>query len=430
MSDARCKQYVLIVPDGAADRFVWRGRSPLALARTPHLDLLAQQGVCGLMQTLYPDLPKDSAVAHLGMLGWDPHRYYPAGRASCELAALGVELGAADLAFRANFVTFEGRTLASYSAGQIATAQARPLVERLRAALAPAFPDFELFHHGDFRNSLLVRGAGVDPRQLVCAEPHESQGRDFDCACLVAGRDERSQAVAARINRFLAAAARLLAGEAANMLFPWSASRRLCLPPFAEGSGLSGRAVVVGYMDFLQGIAQAGGLEFVKLGNGRPDTDYAGKGAAVERLLAERCELVICHVNAPDEAAHMGDLELKLHALEQIDFHIVRPVREHFLCRPERLGGVLVVPDHYTNSAPESGRGRRAAAHAADPVPFALWNGRDRDAARYFSEADAARAWAGRPAVSHLDLLRLLGVGREPWRRSAPEARQERDERS
>ena len=53
---------VLLIPDGAADVYRFCGRSPLDLARTPNLDWMAEGGVTGLMQTLYPNLPKDSVV--------------------------------------------------------------------------------------------------------------------------------------------------------------------------------------------------------------------------------------------------------------------------------------------------------------------------------------------------------------------------------
>src|SRR6185436_9026069 len=139
------KKYVLIIPDGAGDTYRLFGRSPLAVARTPHMDFLAREGVCGLMQTLYDDLPKESIVAQLGMLGWDPHRHYPHGRASCELLALeDVALNEEDLAFRANMVCMENGTLVSYSADCIPTDQSRPLVDLINQEMKRNFADFEL----------------------------------------------------------------------------------------------------------------------------------------------------------------------------------------------------------------------------------------------------------------------------------------------
>jgi 2,3-bisphosphoglycerate-independent phosphoglycerate mutase len=57
------KSFVLFVPDGAADLDRPGGLSPLAGARTPNADFLACQGVSGLIQTLYPDPPRETMEA-------------------------------------------------------------------------------------------------------------------------------------------------------------------------------------------------------------------------------------------------------------------------------------------------------------------------------------------------------------------------------
>jgi 2,3-bisphosphoglycerate-independent phosphoglycerate mutase len=405
------RKFVVIVPDGAADRHRPGGRSPLEAARTPHMDRVAREGVSGRMRTLYPDLPRESLVAQLGMLGWAPHRHYPGGRASCELLALaGVGMDEGDLAFRANLVRMDGPMLASYNADYLTTAQGAALAARLREGLGAEFPEIDLHHNSDFRTVMVVRGARAGPSQVRCPEPHESHGATFDIGALVEGVDARGRAVAAHINAYLTRAAALLAGERANALFPWSPSAPLRLPSFAASTGFSQPAAAVGAMDFLAGMARAGGMHFCRVGNGRPDTDYAAKGAAAVRLLEEGFGLVFVHVNAPDEAAHMGDTALKIHCLEQVDAGVVGPVVEHFRRRSAELGGVMVVPDHYTNSGPELAGRRRIQVHSMDPVPFALWNGHDRDGVDRFGEAAAAHGLHARTGLTHMDLLALLGA--------------------
>lgn len=405
------KKYVLIIPDGAADIYRVLGRSPLAIARTYYSDLIAQEGVCGLMQTLYPELPKESLVAQMGMLSWDPRLYYPGGRASCELLALkDVHLREGDLAFRANLVRMEGRVLTSYNSNYISSEQAEPLIQKINLRLQKKFPEFELYHNGDFRNTLVVRDAGIDPALLMCPEPHESHGRAFDIESLVSAEDAKCAEVAGRINQYLLNAAQVLLHDPANMVFPWSPSTILRLPPFSEVSGFQGRVGMVGYMDFLQGIARAGGLDFFKVGNGRPDTDYRAKGATIIELLLSGYEFVVCHINGPDEAAHMQDLEMKIRSIEEIDQHVVRPVFEYFRGNIDELGGIMIVPDHYTNNFGGSDPIRRKEAHSAHPVPFVLWNGRDRDEVVFYSEDDVLNGRYGKNPISHLHLLDLLGL--------------------
>jgi len=413
------KKFVLIIPDGAADLHRENGQSPLTAARMEHTRFIAREGVCGLLQTLYPDLAKGSIVAQLGMLGWDPRTYYPHGRASCELLALGqVDLFDGDLVFRTNLVTMKGGRLESYNGYYILTEQAVSLVERIKAATHDDFPGFELHHNSDFRNSLVIRGAGVDPREFLCAEPHENEGVEFDMSNLVRARNGTAAHLARRINDYVACAARVLSEERANMLFPWSASKPLGLPSFSANTGFEGRVAIVGAMDFLQGIAKAGGINFYKVGNGRPSTDYAGKGAKLIELLDDGYDFVICHINGPDEASHMGDRELKIQCLELVDEHIVRPVVARFSRSREQLGGIMIAPDHYTNHS-SRGLKTRSEAHSIEPVPFALWNGRDRDAVTEFGEEEVRHGLYGGQPVHHLELLRILGVSRREQARMA-----------
>jgi 2,3-bisphosphoglycerate-independent phosphoglycerate mutase len=216
--------------------------------------------------------------------------------------------------------------------------------------------------------------------------------------------------VTARLNGYVTAAAEILRGQAANAIFPWSASRKICLPSFRQMNGLFGRTAVVAAMDFLQGMSKAGDIEFRKVGNGRPDTDYQAKGETTVSLLEQGYQFVLCHINAPDEASHMADPKLKVKCLERIDRFIVGPVVSYFQMHPDELAGVMIVPDHYSNSWANSngGANKRADIHSTEPVPFALWNGHDFDKTVRFSEDDAAGGKFAAEPISHLKLLRLI----------------------
>lgn len=47
------------------------GRTPLAAARTPNLDLLARKGACGLYHPYVPGVPLPSELAHFLMFGYE-----------------------------------------------------------------------------------------------------------------------------------------------------------------------------------------------------------------------------------------------------------------------------------------------------------------------------------------------------------------------
>jgi 2,3-bisphosphoglycerate-independent phosphoglycerate mutase len=91
------------------------------------------------------------------------------------------------------------------------------------------------------------------------------------------------------------------------------------------------------------------------------DTDYQGKvDAAVQALKTH--DLVVVHVEAPDEASHNGDLDAKLRAIEDFDAKIVGPIIQATGSEPSLR--VLALCDHV---APVSTR-----SHTADPVPYLL----------------------------------------------------------
>lgn len=404
------KRYVLIVPDGAADLYRdHEGRSPLALARAPYLDRLASWGVSGRMQTLFSSLPRGSLVANLGLLGWDPRDYCPHGRASAELLATHrIRLDKGDLAFRVNLVRIEDLLLASYNADYIKSNRAARMIDMLNLELGRQYPELELYHCSDFRSVLVARRAGVCAKDLVCIEPHENVGRRIQIESLVQGRNPKSRKLARRINGYLARAAALLAPEAPYAIFPWSASEAFQLPSFSSNTGFHDPIGIVGAMDFLHGIAIAGEMDFFAVGNGRPDTDFAAKGARVIELLEADYGLVLCHVNAPDEASHMGDLDLKIETLEAIDELVVGPVVEYFLRNREELGGIAVLPDHHTNVFTRAQGERRVKAHSLDPVPFVLWNGAQKDPVDRFDEDSARRGMYAQASLTSLDLMELL----------------------
>jgi 2,3-bisphosphoglycerate-independent phosphoglycerate mutase len=404
------KKYVMIIMDGAGD--IYRddnGRSPLGIADVPFIDKIAEEGICGKSCTLFDGLPRESLVAQLGMFGWDPFKYYPYGRASAEvLASSGLEIGESDIAFRANFVRFENTRLASYNANYISDEKACALVEMVNRQLGKRFPDIRVYHNSDFRNTLVFSGVGLHPEEFICLEPHENINNCLDVDQLVVARRKACRKVVEYLNAYLREVRGILLEEEANAMMPWSASKAFRLPGFREHTGFTGKAGIVGAMDFLKGIAIAGQLDFFKVGTGKPRTDFEGKGRKVIGMLNAGYDLVICHINAPDEASHMQSLEMKIESLENIDQNIVRPVYEYFMDHMTELGGMMVVPDHFTNVFCNDDRGKRVSSHSLDPVPFALWNNEQCDSAIEFTEDEAEKGVFGKVPVPSLLLMQLL----------------------
>ena len=127
------------------------------------------------------------------------------------------------------------------------------------------------------------------------------------------------------------------------------------MPRFERLYGLSG--AVVGAVDLVRGIGRYAGLEVLDVPGATGDlaTDYGAKARAAVAAL-ERHDFVWIHVEAPDEAGHMGDLHEKIRAIERVDAEVLGPV----LASPRRPA-VLVLPDHYTLLRTRTHAGRRGA---------------------------------------------------------------------
>ena len=110
-------------------------------------------------------------------------------------------------------------------------------------------------------------------------------------------------------------------------------------------------------------MARLMGMEIIEVpgATGYIDTDYAGKGEAAVRALDE-FDLIVVHVEAADESAHMGDAEEKVRALERMDEAIVGPLLEKLAASP--AWRVLVAVDHPTLTT--------TRGHSAIPPLFAF----------------------------------------------------------
>ncbi|MEW6755691.1 MAG: cofactor-independent phosphoglycerate mutase [Candidatus Latescibacterota bacterium] len=356
-------KYLVLVPDGAADypQEELGGRTPLQAARTPHMDRLARQGRGGLVQVIPADRPPGSDVGNLEVFGYDTCRHYT-GRAPLEAASMGVELPAGAVAFRCNLVTCEGDVLVDYSAGHLSTEEGRELIGLLAEELGR---EAIAFHPGvGYRHLLVWRGG---PEDLVTYPPHDIMGASVQ-AHLPSGDGE------GRLRQLMRAAGPILAEaevnrqrqhagkRLANAIWPWGSGRALALEPFAARRGLRGG--VISAVDLVRGIGRAAGMEIIPVPGitGYLDTNYAGKAEHALGAL-QRLDLVYVHVEAPDEAAHNGDPQAKVQALEDFDRLVVGRLLEGLaVLGPAR---VLLVPDHRTPI--------QARTHTREPVPFVLW---------------------------------------------------------
>lgn len=365
-------KYALILGDGMADYPIpaLNGKTPLAVADKPYMNLLAETGEIGLVKTVPDGYKPGSDVANLGALGYDATKCYT-GRSPLEALSIGIDMKSDDVAVRTNLVTlgdeadFADKTMVDYSAGEITTDEARELIEFLQEKLGN---DKYSFHAGvSYRHCLIIAHGSVN---MQLTPPHDISGKKIG-AYLPAGDGSGELAeLIRRSNELLSShpvnLARKAAGKnPANSIWFWGQGTRPALENFRERYGLSGG--MVSAVDLLKGIAIGAGMKSVDVegATGTLFTNFEGKAKAATELLDNGCDFVFVHLEAPDECGHQGDLEGKIKAIELVDKKILGPVYEHLKASGEDFA-IMVMPDHFT---PVS-----ILTHSREPVPYLMYS--------------------------------------------------------
>jgi 2,3-bisphosphoglycerate-independent phosphoglycerate mutase len=392
-------KYVILVPDGAADRPVAErgGATPLEAADIPNMDFLAREGLCGTAVTIPDDMTAGSDVANYSILGYDPRKYYT-GRGPLEAVSMGVSLGLEDVAFRCNLVTEDDGHLVDYSAGHISTEEARQIISTLQGLLEDEYTSF--YPGMGYRHLMVLRGL----RHLEdrCMPPHDVVGRRIDEVSPQGPGADRLRGLM-RVSRKLLSdhavnAWRVERGlRPANMIWPWGQGVSPSLPTIRDRYGLEGSIITA--VDLIKGLGLCAGLKVVEVpgATGYYDTDYWAKARfAIESL--HGADLVYVHVEAPDEAGHEGNWEAKVEALENFDKRIVGPFLDETVRTNEEFA-FLLMPDHYTPV--------EVRTHVTDPVPFAIYYPHVvPDAGKSFSEKGVeGGSYKGFPAWQLLDVM-------------------------
>ena len=377
-------KYCVLIMDGSAGLPIPErgGKTSLELAHTPNLDAMASDGLVGLAHNVPPGMDPDSAVACMSIFGYDPKVYYT-GRAPIEAKSLDIDFVKGDVLFRCNPVTIQNGKMVSNSAGSISTEEDHQLMASLNEKLGS---DKIHFYPGvSYRNILKLKGA-EDTALAVCTPPHDIPGKPA-AEFLPSGKGsellrelmKRSEVVFKNhpINK-----KRIARGElpATGIWLFWGSGQMPVLPPFGELYGL--RATVTTGVDLLRGLGEIAGMSILQIPGVTDglDNDYAAQAQNGLEALKDY-DIVIIHIEAPDEAGHAGLIEKKIEAIEKIDAEVVSRIRNW---RQDKLR-VLFMSDHPTPV--------KVRTHTGDPVPFLLWGDRFKsNGSKRFAETEAKKS--------------------------------------
>lgn len=384
-------KYLLILADGAADEPVAElgGKTPLQVAHKPNMDRIAREGRCGMLQTVERSMTPGSDVANMAIMGYDPKLYYT-GRGALEALSMGVPFSADDMAYRCNLVTVENGKMKDFSAGHITSEEGAALF----ASLQKKCPDLTFYPGVSYRNIIMFPHA----QGSTSYPPHDIVGEDIE-SYLPQGpdRDMLLKAMKCAEEVFKdhpVNTARIAAGKApATTIWPWSGGKKPAMPPFERIYGKKG--AVISAVDLLFGIAACAQMKIIKVdgATGFLDTNYMGKAKAAVDALKGDIDFVYLHVEATDEAGHMGSVEEKIKAIENLDTAIGY-ILDTF------DGTVLLMPDHPTPIVRKT--------HTHDPVPFAIrGSGFNADSCTIYSE-DECRRHGAFGMMKAVDLLKMV----------------------
>ena len=338
---------VLLVMDGLGGLpLELGGLTELEAARTPNLDRLAREGICGLHEPVAAGITPGSGPSHLALFGYAPLRY-EVGRGVLSALGIDFELTGRDVAARGNFCTLDEQGLvADRRAGRIPTEKNKELVGLLREI---ELPGVEVFVETvkEYRLLLVLRGDDLSG-EIDDTDPQDVGEKPLEPKA----RSSQAEGTAELVAQFLDQAREILADhEPANMVLLRGFSKRPDWPQMGEVFGIKPAAIAAYPM--YRGVAKLIGMdvldtgaeveeEFGVLEDHWPDYDY-----------------FFLHVKRIDSAGEDGDYERKVRLIEEVDALVPRLLD----LEPDVL---LVTGDHSTPSL--------LKYHSWHPVPVLLWS--------------------------------------------------------
>jgi 2,3-bisphosphoglycerate-independent phosphoglycerate mutase len=386
-------KYLLIVGDGMADYPIpeLNHMTPLQVAKKPNINMIAAKGRNGLLKTIPNELIPGSGTAILSVLGYDPKIYY-SGRGPFEAASRNINLDKNDIVYRCNLVTEKNGILIDYSANHIPNKDSKKLIATIKNHFKN-LGEVEFFTGLGYRHFLVIRN--YNHKEIVdCVPPHDAIGQKI-LDILPQAKNDETKKIADLLSFIIINSKKVLQDhptnvsrkksgkKPGNMLWPWGGGRKPVMPTIKEKYGVT--SAVISAVDLVKGIGVNAGMKVVEVpgATGLYDTNYEGKAEHALQAL-EKHDLVFVHVEAPDEAGHSRDYDLKIKTIEDLDNRLLGRLLDGL----KEKCVIAVLPDHPTPSA--------IGTHTRDPVPFTIYSPSIKgDKVKFFDEISAKKGIFG-----------------------------------
>lgn len=320
------------------------GKTELETAKTPNMDRLAAEGICGLTVPVGPGITPGSAPGHLALFGYDPVKCN-IGRGVLEAMGIDFELRPGDVAARGNFCTVdESGVITDRRAGRISTEKCAELCKLLNGKNIVGIqvlvvPVREHRFVAVFRGPDLGANVSDSDPQQVGVSPKS-----------IAAHSPDSARLASVANQFVAWAKQVLAKHhPANMLLLRGFSQHPKLPSMTEIYKL--QPVAIASYPMYRGLAKLVGMQVLKTG-----ISVEEEFATVKQNYSAH-DFLFVHIKGADSAGEDGDFQRKVQVIEEVDRRL--PVITGL--KPDVLA---ITGDHSTPA--------RLKGHSWHPVPILL----------------------------------------------------------
>ena len=370
---------VLLVIDGLGGlAHPKTGKTELETAKTPNLDKLATQSICGLIEPVGPGITPGSTPGHLALFGYDPVKYN-IGRGV--VAALGIDfdLQPDDVAARGNFCTIDSSGLITdRRAGRIPTEKCTELCHLLEEIKIDGITLF-IRPVREHRFTVVFRGDELAP-EVSDSDPQQTGVPPKPAKALKPAANTTADIA----NEFIVQAKSILAKhQPANMVILRGFSSLPSIPTMDDIYILKPAAIAAYPM--YRGLAKLVGMQLLKTG-----PSVADEFDALKQNYADY-DFFFLHIKGADSAGEDGDFDRKVSVIEEVDKAL-----------PTLTGlesdVIMITGDHSTPALLKS--------HSWHPVPFLLYSKWCRaDHVGQFSETACATGGLGRfPATQVMPL--------------------------
>jgi 2,3-bisphosphoglycerate-independent phosphoglycerate mutase len=366
----------------------------LEAARTPNLDFLARQGICGLITPCYRGSFPTSKDAHLSLFGYDLKKWN-IGRGVFEVLGIGMKMKKEDVALRGNFATL--------ATGGVSQSNLK-IIDRRAGRIQNSEPLIRALQGIEIKGVRFLIGKGVSHRLGIIMRPRpgvklSEKISDGDLHRVgikppkirPLTKTKEAKFTAEVLNEFLERAHQILENHPlnkkrkkkgllpANYILVRGVGKLRKIPSFQKKWKMKSCCIAGGVL--YKGIGRVLGMDLIKVkgATGKADTNLKAKFEAAKKAL-KKYDFCYLHIKATDNFGHDGDCLGKRKFIEKVDRNL-KPI----LSLENTL--IVVTSDHSTPC--------QMKEHTPDPLPVLVYGG-GKDDVKKFSEKECSKGKLGK----------------------------------